>query len=48
MDKNIFLNNILSILPTSIDIIEHIEIVKDSVILTTDSKKYTFKCYESD
>lgn len=48
MDKNTFLNKMLSILPTSIDTIEHIEIVKDSVILTTDSKKYTFKCYESD
>lgn len=47
MDKNTFLNQILSILPTAIDKINHFEIIKGSVILTTDTDKYTFKCYAS-
>ena len=45
MDKNKLLNQVLTILPENIENIESCEIIHDSIILSTDSVKYTIKIY---
>ncbi|MDA3856297.1 MAG: hypothetical protein PF569_08620 [Candidatus Woesearchaeota archaeon] len=45
MDKIKLLNQVLTLLPENIENIESCEIIHDSIILSTESIKYTIKIY---